>query len=89
MVDGTLRHQMESLCAGLTDLGLDAELSKTRETENGIGLGGFFKVHSSRGLIYVREGPIRWINLKEARESKGPRRGELPNYLPHGLRCAL
>ena len=79
MIDGDLRYQMERLSTGLVDLGIDAQLSETPQTQQKIGTGGLFKVNSSLGLINIQDGPIRWINLKEARENKS-RHGAIVRY---------
>ena len=71
-VYGDLKRQMEDLTTGLGSLGIDAELSESRQSEQDIGSGGIFKKNRSLGLINIAKGLIRWINLREASEGQGP-----------------
>ena len=71
-VYGDLKRQMEDLTIGLGSLGIDAELSESRQSEQDIGSGGIFNKNRSLGLINIAKGPIRWINLREASEGQGP-----------------
>ena len=85
MIYGDLKHHMERLCSGLINLGIDAQLSETRQTQQEIGAGGFFKVDRSLGLINIQDGPIRWINLKEARESPHGEAYRYTYYMDYGV----
>ena len=69
MPDSNIERAIERVCTGFKELGTDAQLARSDQIEQRIGIGGFFKVDSSLGLIKIMDGPIRWIHLKEAREA--------------------
>ncbi len=71
MAYGDLERQMDRIFIALSDLGIDAQYSETYQPEQVIGIGDMFKANKSLGLINIKDGPIRWINFKEARKNKG------------------
>ena len=68
---GDLECQMDRVFIALNDLGIDTQYSETYQREQVIGIGDMFKANKSLGLINIKDGPIRWINFKEARKNKG------------------
>ena len=71
MAYGDLERQMDRIFIALNDLGVDVEFSETYQREQVIGIGEMFKANNSLGLINIKDGPIRWINFKEAKKNKG------------------
>ena len=71
MAYGDLERQMDRIFIALNELGVDVQFSETYQREQVIGIGDMFKANNSLGLINIKDGPIRWINFKEARKSKG------------------
>lgn len=89
MVDSDVERRIERICIGFNRLGIDARLVKSGRIEQHIGIGGLVKVHSSLGLIEIMDGPIGWINLKEARQGKGPEGGvEITYSMDYGVPLA-
>ena len=70
-----IESPIERICTGFNRLGTDARLAKSGHIQQRIGVGGVVIDPSSLGLIEIMDGPIRWINLKEASRGKG-RRGD-------------
>ena len=68
---GDLERQRDRIFIALSDLGIDAQFSETYQPEHAIGISELFKTNNSLGLINIKAGPIRWINFKECRESRG------------------
>lgn len=52
-------HTRDDICAGLRRLGIDAKMTERGRVEEEIHGGG------SLGIIYILEGPIRWINVSK------------------------
>ena len=63
---------MDRIFISLNELGIDVQYSETYQPEQVIGIDDMFKTNKSLGLINIKDGPIRWINFKEARKSNGP-----------------
>jgi len=58
----------ENICAGLQGLGIDAQMAARGRVEEKI-TSGFSLLRSRErqlGLIDIRKGPIRWINVRKA-----------------------
>ncbi len=71
LVYSDLERQRDRIFIDLNELGIDAQLSETYQPEQVIGIDDMLKTNKSLGLINIKDGPIRWINFKEARKSKG------------------
>jgi len=87
---GDMKQQMEDFTTGLGTLGIDAELSESRQSERDIGT-GLFGMNPSLGLINIAKGPIRWINLRVVIEGLGPYPSDGLNlyysfYMDYGIR---
>ena len=67
-----LKSPIDRFLAVIIGLGIDGQLAETRQVEQEIGLGGFFKDISSLGLIKIADSPIRWINLREVIQAADP-----------------
>ena len=70
IVNGELKPEIEQICTGLNELGIDAQLSETYEHVQDIGK-GLVSRDPSLGLINIKDGPIRWINFRKGNSQVG------------------
>ena len=70
-------HARDNICVGLQTLGIDAQMAPRGRAEEEFACPG-----GSLGIIDIREGPIRWVNVRKVREGE---RGNYEYYTEYGV----
>jgi hypothetical protein len=63
----------DNMCAHLRKLWIDAEMAERGRAEESIDTGSY-------GLIDIRKGPIRWVNVRRVHTGGGPGGGSTTDY---------